>query len=99
MFPNSTIVSLVAALVAYCFFAFIKGLGVNITIAQRTGLPYVVARKSVMSFKWSSTENRPTNHSFHQACSPFNLLWQIPCGIWTPLIKLLPKSWWESWLE
>lgn len=33
-------------------------------------------------------------------CSPFNLLWQLSCGLWTPLVKLLlPSSCWESWLE
>ncbi|OIW23655.1 cytochrome P450 [Coniochaeta ligniaria NRRL 30616] len=29
---------------------------------------------------------------------PYNKLWQITFWIWVPLIKRLPKSWWEGWL-
>jgi hypothetical protein len=31
--------------------------------------------------------------------SPFNRLWQVTSGVWTPMIKLLPKSWWQDWIE
>lgn len=32
-------------------------------------------------------------------CSPISLKWQVPCSIWTPIIKMLPKAWWESWID
>ncbi|EHK16488.1 uncharacterized protein TRIVIDRAFT_75420 [Trichoderma virens Gv29-8] len=32
-------------------------------------------------------------------CSPFWLPWQISHKLWVPIIKLLPKSWWDEWLE
>ncbi|PSR99029.1 cytochrome P450 [Coniella lustricola] len=31
--------------------------------------------------------------------SPFNLWWQIPHKLLTPAIRLLPKVWWEDWLD
>ncbi|KAK3995136.1 cytochrome P450 [Cladorrhinum sp. PSN332] len=30
--------------------------------------------------------------------SPVNLIWQLTFFLWVPLIRLLPKSLWESWL-
>ncbi|KAJ4423626.1 hypothetical protein N0V82_001649 [Gnomoniopsis sp. IMI 355080] len=33
------------------------------------------------------------------AVSPYNLLWQLTSRLWTPLIKLLPKAYWEPWLD
>ncbi|KUI72815.1 Cytochrome P450 3A1 [Cytospora mali] len=32
-------------------------------------------------------------------CSPFSIPWQLTCSTWTPIIKTLPKSWWESWID
>ncbi|KAL7909769.1 cytochrome P450 [Trichoderma velutinum] len=32
-------------------------------------------------------------------CSPFWLPWQVSHKLWVPIIKLLPKSWWDGWLE
>ncbi|KAF3760814.1 hypothetical protein M406DRAFT_348284 [Cryphonectria parasitica EP155] len=31
--------------------------------------------------------------------SPFSFPWQLTSGLWTPLIKLLPRSCWEQWLD
>lgn len=33
------------------------------------------------------------------AISPFSHYWLLMFWIWTPMIKILPKSWWESWIE
>lgn len=33
------------------------------------------------------------------AISPFSHYWLLMFWIWTPMIKMLPKSWWESWIE
>ncbi|KAL7785541.1 cytochrome P450 [Trichoderma ceciliae] len=32
-------------------------------------------------------------------CSPFWLPWQATHKLWVPLIRLLPKSWWDGWLD
>ncbi|KAH8128751.1 hypothetical protein ACSS6W_003814 [Trichoderma asperelloides] len=32
-------------------------------------------------------------------CSPFWIGWQVTHKLWIPLIKLLPKSWWDGWLD
>ncbi|KAM6528335.1 hypothetical protein FALCPG4_009322 [Fusarium falciforme] len=32
-------------------------------------------------------------------CSPIFLPWQLTFKLWTPIIKLFPKPWWERWLE
>ncbi|CAN8105760.1 unnamed protein product [Discula destructiva] len=31
--------------------------------------------------------------------SPHNIVWQLTCRLWTPLIKLFPKTYWEPWLD
>ncbi|KAK1654455.1 cytochrome P450 [Colletotrichum phormii] len=31
--------------------------------------------------------------------SPFSIIWQLTHEFWLPIIKSLPKSWWENWLE
>ncbi|CCF45398.1 cytochrome P450 [Colletotrichum higginsianum] len=31
--------------------------------------------------------------------SPFSIVWQLTHKFWIPIIKILPKSWWENWLE
>lgn len=31
--------------------------------------------------------------------SPLSHYWLLGFWIWTPLIKMLPKSWWESWID
>lgn len=42
--------------------------------------------------------NADMNHH-NAACSPFWLPWQVTHKLWVPIIKLLPKSWWDGWLE
>ncbi|KAL7930818.1 cytochrome P450 [Trichoderma chlorosporum] len=32
-------------------------------------------------------------------CNPFWLPWQVSHKLWVPIIQLLPKSWWDGWLE
>ena len=32
------------------------------------------------------------------AIHPHNSFWQLTSSVWVPLIKMLPKSWWEQWL-
>ncbi|KAK2019248.1 cytochrome P450 [Colletotrichum eremochloae] len=31
--------------------------------------------------------------------SPFSIVWQLTHKFWVPIIKTLPRSWWENWLE
>ncbi|KAF4837199.1 Cytochrome P450 3A11 [Colletotrichum tropicale] len=31
--------------------------------------------------------------------SPFSMLWQLTHKLWLPIIKTLPKTWWENWLQ
>ncbi|KJZ78718.1 hypothetical protein HIM_02109 [Hirsutella minnesotensis 3608] len=32
-------------------------------------------------------------------CNPIWFPWQLTHRMWVPIIKLLPKSWWEGWLD
>ncbi|KAH6610778.1 Cytochrome P450, partial [Trichoderma cornu-damae] len=32
-------------------------------------------------------------------CSPFWLPWQLTYKLWIPIIKRLPKPWWDGWLD
>lgn len=71
----------------------------NVVAAVGAVIAYVIFT-SIKGLRSNIAAARQTGLPYVVApCSPFNLLWQIPCNIWTPLIKLLPKSYWESWLE
>ena len=53
-----------------------------------------------MSVSYSSIAPSPAagTNSLDLAASPANRLWQVTSWFWIPLIKCLPKSWWEGWL-
>lgn len=49
---------------------------------------------------WTSVISHTNMMPFkNTACSPFWIGWQLTHKLWVPLIKLLPKSWWDGWLE
>lgn len=88
---------LLAGSVAVVFaFKLLAGLRRNIAAAKETELPYVVARK----FRWlNQGEGDGIGLTWRPAICPWNPYWQATHMLWMPLIKLLPRSWWEPWLE
>lgn len=91
---TSSVWLLLCATVAWGSYSYISGLTSNLAKARKTNLPYIVVRKSVFLLivaKRSLTFALPAVH-------PFNRFWQISAWIWLPLIKSLPKAWWEKWL-
>lgn len=95
----SSVVLLVSASIAWAVYAYISGLRSNVAKAQRTNLPYMVVRMSrSVSCACAACKMHQANAVNIAAVHPFNRLWQLTAGFWVPLIKRLPKSWWESWL-
>lgn len=92
----SAIYVLAGAVLAYGALTYFNSLRSHLAAARRSGLPYVVTRKSHMPpcpYKLNDSLN------IVLAISPFSHYWLLMFWIWTPMIKILPKSWWESWIE
>lgn len=91
----SALFVLAGAALAYGALSIFNGLRSDIAAARRSGLPYVVVRKSHMP----APSQLDVLLNFVSAISPLSHYWLLTFRIWTPIIKLLPNSWWENWLE
>lgn len=92
----SALLVLAAAVLAYGALNYFNGLRSHLAAARRSGLPYVVARKSMRPPALNKLDVLLTHVL---AISPFSHYWLLTFWILTPIIKTLPKSWWESWIE
>lgn len=93
----SALYALAGAVLAYGALSYFNGLRYRIAAARRSGLPYLVTRKSPTHLCGLGKLYLLLIHML--AISPLSHYWLLTFKIWTPLIKTLPKSWWESWIE
>lgn len=91
----SSVVLLSGAVAAWAVYSYVSGLTANIAKARKANLPYLVTRElGLYSFGYLAIQRLTDLSAVH----PLNRIWQVTFWIWVPLIKLLPKSLWESWL-
>lgn len=91
----SSVWLLLGAVVAYWLFSNVSQWQKNIAKARKTGLPVIIARK----WSWLPALLCVGINVVTLACNPHNLAWQTTHKLWVPVIKLLPRAWWEDWLE
>lgn len=92
----SALYVLAGAVLAYGALTYFNGLRSHIAAAKRSGLPYVVTRQLT---HLPVLKKLNVTDSCVLAISPFSHYWLLTFKICTPIIKTLPKSWWESWIE
>lgn len=90
-----SVVLALGAVLGYAIFSYLSGLRRNINAAKKSGLPYVVAR----TYEHGCAQPIQLLINVSVACSPIFLPWQITHKLWIPIIKRLPTTWWEEWLE
>ncbi|KAK2810188.1 hypothetical protein FQN50_003158 [Emmonsiellopsis sp. PD_5] len=92
---------IVGAAIAYTIYSFISGLQFNIAEAKRSGLPYIVARmfKFMQSTSISCRTLTFDVILLETAIFPNSFFWLASYKFWIPLIKSLPRTWWERWLD
>ena len=86
----STIALAIAGLAFYWIYSNISGLYRNIAAAKRSGLPYIIARKSPLA---------PVRVKLTTiAVNIYNTAWLITHKIWVRFFSYLPGILSESWL-
>lgn len=87
------------AVAAYGVWSTVSSLRANIRVAKRSGLKYVVAREFRRMRPQSRVLRGPWSWLLtFAAASPFNMPSQMLYNLWSPLVRCLPKSWWEDWI-